>query len=131
MTEGFFSRPTIFANGTNEWRLTREEIFGLVLLAIRWDDVGDEVRMGNDSHHGARHARVVTRHRAGASDRALGQGGLGAGQPGADQVLGQSYGGLLHVGRAFGRWDKIPAVTEGWKWLRRARLNGRTARGIR
>ena len=35
LSEGFFARPTIFADASNDWRLAREEIFGPVLVAIR------------------------------------------------------------------------------------------------
>ena len=52
LSEGFFARPTIFADASNDWRLAREEIFGPVLVAICWDDVDDAVRMANDSHYG-------------------------------------------------------------------------------
>ncbi len=36
LSEGFFTRPTIFCDASNDWRLAREEIFGPVLVAIRW-----------------------------------------------------------------------------------------------
>ena len=52
LSEGFFARPTIFADASNDWRLAREEIFGPVLVAIRWDKIDDAVRMANDSHYG-------------------------------------------------------------------------------
>ena len=52
LSEGFFARPTIFADASNDWRPAREEIFGPVLVAIRWDDIDDAVRMANDSHYG-------------------------------------------------------------------------------
>ena len=41
MSEGFFARPTIFADASNDWRLAREEIFGPVLVATRWEDIDD------------------------------------------------------------------------------------------
>ena len=36
MNEGFFSRPTIFADASNDRRLARGELLGPVLGAIRW-----------------------------------------------------------------------------------------------
>ncbi len=52
LSEGFFARPAIVADASNDWRLAREEIFGPVLVALRWDDIDDAVRMANDSHYG-------------------------------------------------------------------------------
>ena len=52
LSEGFFARPAIVAAASNDWRLAREEIFGPVLVALRWDDIGDAVRMENDSRYG-------------------------------------------------------------------------------
>jgi acyl-CoA reductase-like NAD-dependent aldehyde dehydrogenase len=40
-----FALPTVFANAANDWRLAREEIFGPVLVAIRWTDEADAIRM--------------------------------------------------------------------------------------
>ena len=52
LSEGFYACPTIFADASNDWRLAREEIFGPVLVAIRWDDIDDAVPMANNSHYG-------------------------------------------------------------------------------
>ena len=52
LSEGFFARPTIFADASNDWRLAGEEIFGPVLVAVRWEGIDDAVCMANDSHYG-------------------------------------------------------------------------------
>ena len=52
LSEGYFAIPTVFADASNDWRLAREEIFGPVLVAIRWTDEAEAIRMANDSHYG-------------------------------------------------------------------------------
>jgi hypothetical protein len=39
-------------DGSDDWLLAREEIFGPVLVAIPWRDEADAIRMANDSHYG-------------------------------------------------------------------------------
>jgi aldehyde dehydrogenase (NAD+) len=49
---GFYVRPTIFADVSNDMRIAREEIFGPVLVIIPFDDEDDAVRIANDSPYG-------------------------------------------------------------------------------
>src|SRR5947207_9296582 len=48
LSEGYYAIPTVFADRSNDWRLAREEIFGPVLVAIRWSDEAEAIRMAND-----------------------------------------------------------------------------------
>ena len=50
--KGYFARPTVFANVTNEMTIAREEIFGPVLVMIPYDTVDDAVAMANDTVYG-------------------------------------------------------------------------------
>lgn len=50
--EGWFFRPTLLADVTNDMEIAREEIFGPVLVAIAYDDVDDAVAIANDSIYG-------------------------------------------------------------------------------
>lgn len=50
--KGYFTRPTVFANCTNEMTVAREEIFGPVLVMIPYDDVDQAVEMANDTVYG-------------------------------------------------------------------------------
>lgn len=52
LDRGWYVRPTVFADATNEMRIAREEIFGPVLTVIPFDSVDDAVRIANDSDYG-------------------------------------------------------------------------------
>lgn len=49
---GCYVRPTIFADVTPEMTVAQEEIFGPVLSILRYEDVGDAVRIANDTVYG-------------------------------------------------------------------------------
>lgn len=50
--KGYYIRPTLFADVTNDMRIAQEEIFGPVLVAIPHDGDDDAVRIANDSAYG-------------------------------------------------------------------------------
>ena len=50
--KGWFARPTIFADVTNEMRIAREEIFGPVLCLLAYEDEDEAVKIANDSDYG-------------------------------------------------------------------------------
>jgi len=50
--KGYFARPTVFANVSNDMTIAREEIFGPVLSIIPYDDEDDAVRIANDTPYG-------------------------------------------------------------------------------
>ncbi|WP_421905435.1 aldehyde dehydrogenase family protein [Mameliella sp.] len=49
---GWFVKPTVFADVTNDMRIAREEIFGPVLSIIPFDDEEEALRIANDSDYG-------------------------------------------------------------------------------
>jgi acyl-CoA reductase-like NAD-dependent aldehyde dehydrogenase len=49
---GWYVRPTLFADATNEMKIAREEIFGPVLTVLKYSDEADAVRIANDSEYG-------------------------------------------------------------------------------
>ncbi|BCW87314.1 3-succinoylsemialdehyde-pyridine dehydrogenase [Alphaproteobacteria bacterium SO-S41] len=52
LNRGFFVRPTIFANATNDMTIAREEIFGPVMTIIPYKTEEDAVAMANDTPYG-------------------------------------------------------------------------------
>ena len=49
---GFFVKPTVLVNVKPEMKVVREEIFGPVLVAQRFDDIDEIAAMANDSPYG-------------------------------------------------------------------------------
>jgi aldehyde dehydrogenase (NAD+) len=52
LERGYFVKPTIFTDVSNDMTIAREEIFGPVLVIIPYDDVEEAVRIANDSPYG-------------------------------------------------------------------------------
>lgn len=52
LTNGYFVRPTVFANVDNKMTIAQEEIFGPVLSIIPYEDEEDAVRIANDTIYG-------------------------------------------------------------------------------
>ena len=51
-SRGWYVRPTLFTDATNDMRIAREEIFGPVLTVLTYADEDDAVRIANDSDYG-------------------------------------------------------------------------------
>lgn len=49
---GYFVKPTLFGDVTNEMTIAREEIFGPVLCIMKFTDEEDALRKANDSEYG-------------------------------------------------------------------------------
>jgi len=75
LNKGYYVRPTVFADVSNDMTIAREEIFGPVLSIIGYQSEDDAVRMANDTPYGLagyvssgdveRARRVARRIRAG------------------------------------------------------------------
>lgn len=52
LREGYYVKPTVFADCSNEMTIAREEIFGPVLVMIPYDNVDHAVAMANDTPYG-------------------------------------------------------------------------------
>ena len=59
-TEGFFLQPTLFADATNQMRISREEIFGPVASVIRVEDYEEALATANDTEFGLSAGIVTT-----------------------------------------------------------------------
>jgi aldehyde dehydrogenase (NAD+) len=49
---GYYVRPTVFADVTNDMTIAREEIFGPVLCILGYDDLDQAVEIANDTEYG-------------------------------------------------------------------------------
>ncbi|HVY84393.1 MAG TPA: aldehyde dehydrogenase family protein, partial [Caulobacterales bacterium] len=66
---GYYVKPTVFADVTNDMTIAREEIFGPVLSIIPYDSEEEAIRIANDTPYGLaayvqgeqEHARAVAR----------------------------------------------------------------------
>ena len=65
LESGYFVRPTLFTNVTNDMRIAQEEIFGPVLVMIGYEDDDDAVRMANETPYG------LSGYVSGSQDRAM------------------------------------------------------------
>lgn len=75
ITAGYFVKPTVFADVSNDMTVAREEIFGPVICIIPYDDENEAVAIANDTEYGLsgyvtssnieRARRVANRLRAG------------------------------------------------------------------
>jgi aldehyde dehydrogenase (NAD+) len=49
---GYFAKPTVFSDVTNDMTIAREEIFGPVLCILAYDEEDDAISIANDSAYG-------------------------------------------------------------------------------
>ncbi|TQS43339.1 aldehyde dehydrogenase family protein [Cryptosporangium phraense] len=52
LESGYFVKPTVFSDVTNDMTIAREEIFGPVVVIISYDDLDDAVAIANDTEYG-------------------------------------------------------------------------------
>jgi len=52
LDKGWFVKPTVFADVTNDMVIAREEIFGPVLVILGYDSVDDAIKIANDTDFG-------------------------------------------------------------------------------
>jgi aldehyde dehydrogenase (NAD+) len=52
LKKGYFVKPTVFANVTNNMTIAREEIFGPVLTILGYDSIDQAVEIANDTEYG-------------------------------------------------------------------------------
>ncbi|NJR13852.1 MAG: aldehyde dehydrogenase family protein, partial [Phyllobacteriaceae bacterium] len=89
LNRGYFVRPTIFADVTNDMTIAREEVFGPVLSIIKANDEADAIAIANDTPFGlAAYVQTSDAAKAHRVSRALRAGmvrvngaGLSAGHP--------------------------------------------------
>ncbi len=100
---GFYVRPTLFADVTNDMRIAREEIFGPVLVIIGYEDDDDAVDIANDTSYGLSGYISGSHNRALAVARRIRTGAMHLNGAGPD--LHAPFGGYKQSGngREWGR----------------------------
>lgn len=99
VNRGYFVRPTVFADVTNDMTIARQEIFGPVLSIIPFDTEEEAVRIANDTIYGltnyvqtqdgARRNRLARQLRSGMVE-----------MNGVSRGRGSAFGGVKASGRA-------------------------------
>lgn len=105
LNRGFYVKPTIFADVTNQMTIAREEIFGPVLAIIPFDTEEDGIAIANDTPYGlTNYVQTGDPARANRLARAL--------RSGMVEMNGQSRG----AGAPFGGMKLSGHGREGGKW---------------
>lgn len=119
--QGYYALPTLIAGVENHWRVSQEEIFGPVLVAIPWDDE-DEVRaMANDTHYGL--AAYIWTTQLGEAMRCSSTIDAGWIQVnnGAAPGVGVSFGGFKASG--FGREFSLQGMIDSFTQIKSVTLD--------
>ncbi|MBE3636598.1 aldehyde dehydrogenase family protein [Mangrovicoccus algicola] len=97
MNHGYYVRPTVFADVTNDMTIAQEEIFGPVLAMIPYADEDEAVRLANDTPYGlAAYVQSADVDRAMAVGRRLRAGMVRLN--GSDIDYGSPFGGYKMSG---------------------------------
>ncbi len=88
LNRGYYTRPTVFADVSNDMAIAREEIFGPVLSMIRFDTEDEAIAIANDTPYGlqnyvqsqnqTRRVRVARQLRSGIVEMNARPRGMGA-----------------------------------------------------
>ena len=97
LDEGYFVKPTIFTDVSNDMAIAREEIFGPVLVMIPYKDEQDAIDIANDTPYGlAAYIQSENKDRAAAVARQLRAGMVSIN--GASQHFDAPFGGYKQSG---------------------------------
>ena len=97
LNHGYYVKPTVFADVTNDMVIAREEIFGPVLAMIPYSDEAEAVRIANDTPYGlAAYVQSADPERAMAVGRQLRAGMVRLN--GSDIAYGSPFGGYKMSG---------------------------------
>ena len=103
LTQGYFTKPTVFVNVRNDMTIAREEIFGPVLSVLVYDSVDQAVEIANDTDYGLQ-SYITTRDPRQAQElaRRLQTGRVLINSPEHDPQV--PFGGFKQsgIGREFG-----------------------------
>ncbi|MGV0833976.1 aldehyde dehydrogenase family protein [Mycolicibacterium thermoresistibile] len=97
LDRGFYFEPTLLADVTNDMDIAQQEVFGPIVVVIKYDDVDDAIRIANDSPFGLA-ASVYAGDRDAALDiaRKIHSGGVAINLAGT--CLTEPFGGVKQSG---------------------------------
>ncbi len=102
---GYYVKPTVFANVTNDMVIAREEIFGPVLTILPYDSEEDAIRIANDTVYGlSGYVQSGSVERARAAAKRIRAGNVHINGAGAD--FKAPFGGYKQsgIGREWGEF---------------------------
>lgn len=102
---GFYVRPTIFADVTNDMTIAKEEIFGPVLVMMKFEDEDDAIKIANDTEFGLmNYVQTQDDEKLKRVSRAMRSGMVEAN--GVRRGPGAPFGGIKQSGngREGGKW---------------------------
>ena len=119
LNRGFYVRPTVFADVSNDMTIAREEIFGPVLSILPFDTEEEGIAIANDTVYGlTNYAQTQDPARANRLARSLRSGMVELN--GQGRGMGSPFGGMKQSGngREGGKWGledflEVKAVS-GW-----------------
>ncbi|RYG90780.1 aldehyde dehydrogenase family protein [Loktanella sp. IMCC34160] len=98
LNAGYYCRPTVFADVTNDMTIAREEVFGPVLAMLRFETEEEAVRIANDTPYGlAAYVQTGDTARADRLVRALRAGDVHVND--SDISWGSPFGGYKMSGQ--------------------------------
>ena len=120
LNKGYFIKPTIFANVSNNMRIAKEEIFGPVLSVIPFDTEEEAINITNDTSYGlGNYVQTQDKEKARRVARKFRSGGVYINGKSAD--VGTPFGGYRQSGngREGGTWGleeylEVKTIC-GWK----------------
>ena len=103
LEKGYFVKPTVFRNVTNDMTIAREEIFGPVLCILGYDSEQEAIDIGNDTEYGlGGYVQSASLERARKVGREIRAGYINLNNAAMDITV--PFGGYKHSGngREFG-----------------------------
>ena len=120
LNKGYFIKPTIFTDVSNNMRIAKEEIFGPVLSIMPFENEEEAIAITNDTSYGlGNYVQTQDKEKARRVARQFRSGGVYINGKGPDP--GTPFGGYRHSGngREGGTWGmeeylEVKTIT-GWK----------------
>jgi len=119
LDKGYFVRPTIFSDVTNDMKIAREEIFGPVLSIIPFENEEEAIAITNDTAYGlTNYVQTQDKEKAKRVSKQVRSGGVeinGTGMSGGTAFGGFKQSGNGREGGTWGLEEYLEVKTiSGW-----------------